>query len=293
MQGHAYNELLPRGEPGFPMELYHLAPGHIRYVMPYHWHMEYELVRILSGRFSIWLNGAPYELIPGDLLWVGGGVLHTGIPEEGCVYECLVFDLNLLLKACGGWSKHLTDLSEQSLFFKPLFPRGSPGILRQAGELFDAAGQQKRGSRLRAFGALCGLLGTLIEAGWYSSELPENEAQRRNIRLLKRLFAYFEEHYAEPVTLAQLAREAGMSPKYFCRFFRSMTQHTPIDYLNRCRVEHACELLASGRHSVTEAAFACGFNDLSYFIRVFKRFQGVTPKQYSSLNGRSRISDAG
>ena len=56
MQGHAYNELLPRGEPGFPMELYHLDPGHIRYVMPYHWHMEYELVRVLSGGLSIWLT---------------------------------------------------------------------------------------------------------------------------------------------------------------------------------------------------------------------------------------------
>lgn len=281
MQGRAYNELLPRGEPGFPMELYHLDPGHIRYVMPYHWHMEYELVRVLSGGLSIWLNGALYELSAGDLLWVEGGVLHTGIPGEGCIYECLVFDLDFLLKACGGWSKHLTDLSEHSLFLKPLLPRDS-SVLRQADELFLAVRQQKKGSRLRAFGALCGLLGLLIEMGWYSAELPENEAQRRNIRLLKRLFAYLEEHYAEPLTLAQLAREAGMSPKYFCRFFRSMTQHTPIDYLNRCRVEHACELLSAGKSSVTETAFACGFNDLSYFIRVFKRFQGVTPKQYGS-----------
>ncbi len=44
----------------------------------------------------------------------------------------------------------------------------------------------------------------------------------------------------------------------------------------------ACELLSAGKSSVTETAFACGFNDLSYFIRVFKRFQGVTPKQYGS-----------
>lgn len=204
MQGHAYNELLPRGEPGFPMELYHLDPGHIRYVMPYHWHMEYELVRVLSGGLSIWLNGALYELSAGDLLWVEGGVLHTGIPGEGCIYECLVFDLDFLLKACGGWSKHLTDLSEHSLFLKPLLPRDS-SVLRQADELFLAVRQQKKGSRLRAFGALCGLLGLLIEMGWYSAELPENEAQRRNIRLLKRLFAYLEEHYAEPLTLAQLA----------------------------------------------------------------------------------------
>ncbi len=72
-----------------------------------------------------------------------------------------------------------------------------------------------------------------------------------------------------------------MSPKYFCHFFKQMTQYTPIEYLNRRRIEAACYRILSGWQSMTELTYECGFSDLSYFIRVFKRIVGVTPKQYA------------
>lgn len=281
MQEQAYNELLPRGEPDFPLELYHISEGHPRFVMPYHWHIEYELVRVLTGQLTIWLNGIKYHLKPGELLWIAGGVLHSGQPEEGSVYQCIVFDLELLRSACGQWSKHLRELAAGNLFLLPKPTTADAGFSLLAELLFSHGAAKEKGERLAAFGALCGLFGHMVEQGWYTSNLPEKENRRKNIRLLKKLFAFVEAHYAESLTLEQLAREAGMSPKYFCRFFREMTQHTPMEYLNLRRISHACDLLAEGSCSVTEAAFACGFNDLSYFIRVFRRSQGLTPKQYA------------
>ncbi len=281
MQEHAYNELLPRGEPDFPLELYHISEGHARFVMPYHWHMEYELVRVLSGKITIWLDGVKYHLEPGELLWIAGGVLHSGQPEKDCVYQCVVFDLNLPRNACGQWSKHLRELAAGTLFLLPKPPKTDTTLSFLADLLFSRGGGKEKGDRLAAFGALCGLFGYMIEQGFYTADLPEKESGQKNIRLLKSLFAFVEAHYAEPLTLDLLAREAGMSPKYFCRFFRDMTQHTPMEYLNLRRISHACDLLAQGNCSVTEAAFACGFNDLSYFIRAFRRSQGLTPKQYA------------
>ena len=89
-----------------------------------------------------------------------------------------------------------------------------------------------------------------------------------------------ETSYDQCLTLDILAKEAGMNAKYFCRFFHEMTHRTPIDYLNYQRIEHACYELATSENSVTDVAFNCGFNDLSYFIKTFKRYKGKTPGKY-------------
>lgn len=91
---------------------------------------------------------------------------------------------------------------------------------------------------------------------------------------------FIEQHYTEPITLPELAESVHMSPKYFCRFFRHMTRRTPIDYLNYYRVECACQELLTTEKSVTEVALDCGFNDISYFIKTFRRHKGVSPGKY-------------
>ena len=55
----------------------------------------------------------------------------------------------------------------------------------------------------------------------------------------------------------------------------------PVEYLNFFRVESACERILKAEESITEIAFLCGFSDFSYFIKVFKKYKGVTPSQYA------------
>ena len=91
---------------------------------------------------------------------------------------------------------------------------------------------------------------------------------------------FIEKNYASPITLQELSASVSMSPKYFCRFFSEMTHQTPMDYLNRQRIEQACCQLATTDDSITEIAYRNGFNDLSYFIRTFKKYKGITPGKY-------------
>ena len=77
-----------------------------------------------------------------------------------------------------------------------------------------------------------------------------------------------------------MAQVAGVSPKYFCSFFKTMTAKTPVEYLNNYRVEKAAAMLLSSDSSVTDIAFSCGFNDLSYFIKVFRDLKGISPKKF-------------
>jgi transcriptional regulator GlxA family with amidase domain len=83
--------------------------------------------------------------------------------------------------------------------------------------------------------------------------------------------------YAEPLTVSDLARAAGMSRFHFSRLFQDETGDPPYRYLQRVRVRRGAELLRAGRHSVTEAALAVGFHDFGRFARVFRREIGCLP----------------
>ena len=72
-----------------------------------------------------------------------------------------------------------------------------------------------------------------------------------------------------------------MSASYFSRRFKEITGQTPFEYLLAYRVEVACEMLLEGSENVTEICYKCGFNDLSYFINVFKKHMGISPKSYA------------
>ena len=76
-----------------------------------------------------------------------------------------------------------------------------------------------------------------------------------------------------------LAEIANMNSNFFYRFFKELTQETPMEYITRYSIEKSCELLISGEN-LTDTAYNCGFNDTSYYINVFKKHMAVSPKQY-------------
>ena len=106
------------------------------------------------------------------------------------------------------------------------------------------------------------------------------EEHKYKIDLIKSVLEYTERHYNSPITLNELAAVAGMNPRYFCRFFRSITHQTPIEYVNMYRIEKAAQMLHNTRLPITDICMECGFNDSSNFIKVFRKYKGTTPNQY-------------
>lgn len=97
---------------------------------------------------------------------------------------------------------------------------------------------------------------------------------------IRRGLIFVREHLTEPITLSQVAREAGLSRFHFCRLFRQQVGLPFHEYLHGLRIDRAKVLLADRRLTVTEVAYAIGFNDLSHFDRVFNRIVGVSPSRY-------------
>ena len=99
-------------------------------------------------------------------------------------------------------------------------------------------------------------------------------------RSIRKSLLYIEKNYMERLTLYEVARESGMSKYHFSRVFKVETGRSFSGYLNRKRIEVAKSLMEYQDMNITEACFAVGFNDLSYFSRVFRKLEGITPSSY-------------
>ncbi len=273
----AYHERMHRGTFDFPIELYYVDAAHPRYEMPFHWHMECELIFVLQGSFSLSVDDETIEAGPGDVVFVSSGQMHGGTPKN-CVYECIVFDMERLFQNSLISHQKIEEMMARYGRIQTLFKAGTDGACL-LDRIFECMEKEMPGYEFCTTGLLWQFIGLVIQHQLYQ---PAQEALARGSHSskLKRVMQRIRWDYAKPLTLEMLAQEAGMNPHYFCRVFRQITGRTPIDYLNYYRIECAAELLCSEEESITEVALSCGFGDPGYFARLFKRQKGVTARQW-------------
>lgn len=279
-----YRESREQGTFNFPIAFYHENSRSPRYHMPYHWHHHYEILRIISGSFHLTLDSNTKSYHQGDVIFITDGMLHGGNPEDNtCIYDCIVFDLQILMKDNHVCSKSIHDIMDHKIIIDTLLSRSSDSVLPIVDNLTSALSGRQTGYEFMTQGYLYQLLGTVLEEHLYQENTYDvTEAGRLNS--MKKVLSYITENYSQNISLDMLAKIAGMNPKYFCRYFRSMMERTPIDYLNYYRIECSCEMLSTQNISVKEAAISCGFNDESYFIKTFHKYKGITPKQFAKAN---------
>lgn len=99
-------------------------------------------------------------------------------------------------------------------------------------------------------------------------------------RSMEAAVAFIDENLTKPLTLEDVSSACGMSKFHFTRIFKAHTGLTFKKHLNRRRIDRAKEILSSEQAGITEACYEAGFNDLSYFDRVFLRLEGMTPSQF-------------
>lgn len=279
MQYINYRESRKRGTADFPMEYHHVSPNHPQYNMALHWHVEFEFIRILKGSFKIIIDDQTFLVPEGSFIFIPAGALHEGVPFD-CEYDCLVFDMNMLMNKNDSCCRLLRKVINHEVEI-PYVQYGSHNDFHQiVWTLFDAVSSKKDGYQLTVLGSLYQIIGIIFSEKYFNPVPAQQSRSHRKIVQLKQALEFMESSYNHQITLQEMADSVNMSPKYFCRFFQDMTHRTPVDYLNYYRIERACYQLLTTDQSITEVAYNSGFNDLSYFIKTFKKYKGTTPKQY-------------
>lgn len=279
MQYINYQESRQRGTADFPLEYHHVSPSHPQYIMSLHWHVEFELIRILKGTLQLTIDEEEFLVSSGMFIFIPAGVLHAGMPDH-CEYDCLVFDMNILMNKNDSCCRLIRMITEHEVEPQYIYPESDQDFHRIIWDMFDAVASRKKGYQMIALGSLYQMIGTIFSESRYRHTSDLYSRHHRRILQLKQALEFIEASYNMPLTLDEIAHSVNMSPKYFCKFFQEMTHRTPIDYLNYYRIERACYQLLTTEQSITDVAYSSGFNDLSYFIKTFKRYKGTTPRRY-------------
>lgn len=99
---------------------------------------------------------------------------------------------------------------------------------------------------------------------------------------------FIEKNYRQAISIEKLAGEYYMSTRNFIRRFEAATGNTPLEYLQRVRIEAAKKLLENGHDSIEQIAVQCGYDDMGFFRKIFKRHVAINPKEYQKKYGKSR-----
>jgi transcriptional regulator GlxA family with amidase domain len=129
--------------------------------------------------------------------------------------------------------------------------------------------------------------------GWLArayTHIPVGE--RRPLDQISKLLGHLEQHYAEPLTIDDLAKVARMSQSSLFRLFRHLMGRSPVDYLIRLRISKAAQILRREPLRISEVSEAVGFGDSNYFSRQFHQVMGTSPRDYRRRSPAARLSEA-
>ncbi len=273
-----YKENKQRGTFNFPIEFYFITPDDIRYNMHYHWHTEIEIIRILKGTFSIILNEQIIDAKKDDIIFISPEVLHGGMPKD-CIYECIVLDINMFIKNNNICTNYLKDILNKKISINYDVHKNND-IKIYLDKIFNCMSQKQLGYEFLIQGYLYVIFGIIIEHNLYTKNINVLDKDKKRINQLKKVLEFIELEYSKSITLEDLAKKMDLNPKYFTKIFSEMTGKSPIQYLNSYRIKMACDMLLTTDLSITDISLNCGFNDLSYFIKTFKKEKNISPKKF-------------
>ena len=226
-----------------------------------------------SGRYTVDLRR--YEVAAGDVVLCSGGALHDEFPQADQPYQTLCVAIGNLA---------LADLPPYSLLSPdrcPLFHQ--PEQFADLKELFCLM-DRYAAEREPGFQELCQhLMLASLELVRRMAAGRKEDLVTREDSTFGRVARYIDRHYAEDLSIEQLARQFYLSPYHLSHIFRQKTGYSLKQYVLRRRIGEAQMRLVNAQDSVQTISEAVGFADASYFSRIFSKYVGLTPTEYHAV----------
>ena len=223
-----------------------------------HLHDSFEFLYISRGMAEITVDDCAFSVSAGHGILIFPNQIHSlGTPTESEIYVC-VFQNSLV----GEFYGMVKDMAAKN----PVFEIPDPSLIEQM--------ERESSSRYFLKARLYELIGLFERSG--------GELVRRNkpMEHMEQILRFISEHYAEPITMQNVAREIGYDHHYLSNLLQKGLHTTFRALLNEYRISHAQFLLLEGQESVAAVAELCGYDSLCSFNRNFKRITATTPTDY-------------
>lgn len=280
-------EKTKHGDSLFPIVKYSTKIPEYYSYFPLHWHKEMEVIIVREGYVQFLLDMHPFITKAGDILILRPHTLHSFAQfekEEGRT-DTLVFDLGLVnnsvMDLCG--IKYFSPLINHEIEIPFVICKEDIGyqeLKDKVEQVFYSYEKQKELGELEVKAAVLLFLSVLLRN--FSKREKSTKRLNQTIEKMKAVVIYIQEHYTQNISIAELSKSSNMSEYHLMRCFKQCAGMTCIEYINHCRITLASKLLCSTDLPITTIALEVGFNNISYFNKLFKRTFGITPKQYRS-----------
>ncbi|MGV8982012.1 AraC family transcriptional regulator [Clostridium sp.] len=257
-----------------------------------HWHYYIELLYCISGKAQVFISGKNNNFAAGDMVLINSREVHSvySISDDIIEYIVLKFDPNVLYSTSITVfeSKYvfpftINKSTHQKVFIKDeLKETCIPEFLN---EIVIEYNKKAYGFEL-AIRNNIGNVFLWILRNWHERGLDLNIGVNINdlsYKKLQRIFEYVDENYMNDISAESVSSTCNMSYSYFSRFFKATVGKSFSNYLNYVRITEGEKLLLSTSLNITEIAMEIGFTSSSYFIKQFKDYKNISPKQYKQL----------
>ncbi|KML43022.1 helix-turn-helix domain-containing protein [Cytobacillus firmus] len=248
--------------------------------IPLHWHEEIQFILSVKGEAIVQINEEKLAVKEGEGIFINSGCLHSAEDLNGdCVYICLNVSPHFLLPQELYSSYIYPYISATNLPYIILNRSEDWGksILESIIEIKKLIIDNHPFYEINITSLLTFIWQQLIRNG-FQLEYSQTEVEKH--MRMKAMLNWIHQHFAEKVTLADIAKAGRLSNSECCRYFKKILKTTPINYLIHYRIQKSLPLLQERDSNVTEVAFKAGFNSSSYFIEKFRKSMNMTPLAY-------------
>lgn len=278
------------GSLDYPVSLFYLDL-HKSYMnrIRWHWHEEMEILIVNDGIAEVSTDDTSYTLKPGQGIIINQNVMHAiySMNQENCTFYSFVFHPDFLFghKRSYLQTEFLLPIQNSRLFKMFVLDETNAWHERMLDAANDAIAVNMAkpfGYEIATKGHLCRFWSELIGQLPQMETAPSPQASLDEQRV-KQAMLFIRTHHAEPISLDEIAGSVHISKSECCRCFSRTLQMTPFEYLMKYRIFEATKRMMEHPNepmSIADLALSVGFNNTSYFNKLFKKYLGCTPTYY-------------
>lgn len=257
-------------------------------ILRLHWHDYLELLYIIEGKAAITIGTNTYDVEAGDILFVNCRQLHSGYSTDNSMvrYQVIVIDPELFRSRFDDpyFKKYILPYFDGRHIFTVKPARHSPyykNLKAHVKNIVKEYKEQDTGYELKIISSIYSMIIDYARTYFQSKQFKakaEDAASETNS--IKSLISHIYLTCPNKMTVKEAAEYVNLSPYYFCKVFKKVTNKTFVEFLNEYRITRAKDFLLYTNDSISDISNELGFCNTNYFDKVFRKLNGCSPSAF-------------